>query len=233
MKKNAAFAGGGLSSVVGLGGYSKMCEVTKFASFSGASIGAVIAACLAAGKTPESIRNFLADNVEGFCAFILGRKRIEMKTDEFLRRMLFKDLPQRCIVSVTPLRKGFPQIITQENAGNLTVGQVVALSAALPGLFLPGYVKLNGKSAFIVDGGLTANPLLKEEDFNVIFSFKRTDKESHMPWNQKAARQERRAEILFKPYTQYGILGKHDDVYAVFEEGKKAMEAMLPYYDFK
>lgn len=221
---NAAFSGGGLSSVVGLGAYSEMKKTTTFDSFSGASIGSVIAATLAAGKTPEQVRDFLAENVEGFCAFILGRKRIERKTNEFLGNLLFRNLPKECIVSITPLRSSLPKLITRENAEDLTVGKVVALSSALPGLFLPGIVKLEGKRTLVLDGGLTANPPLKENALNVVFSFKRSDKVSKKPWNVKKAQQEAKANILIKPMTHYGTLGKHDDVFSVFEEGQKAVQ---------
>ena len=54
MKKiNAAFVGGGLCSVIGLGQYSLLEEkqLCHCISFSGASIGSVIAICLAAFHT--------------------------------------------------------------------------------------------------------------------------------------------------------------------------------------
>lgn len=221
---NAAFTGGGLSSVIGLGAYSEMKKTTKFDSFSGASIGSVIAVSLAAGKTPEQVRDFLAKNVEGFCVFILGRKRIERETNKFLGNMLFRDLPKECIVSITPLLSSLPKLITRENSEDLTVGKVVALSSALPGLFLPGLIKLTKKYALVLDGGLTANPPLKEHSLNVVFSFKRANKKSKTSWNAKKMQQESKADILIKPVTHYGTLGKHDDVFSVFEEGQKAVQ---------
>lgn len=230
--KNAAFSGGGVSSVVGLGMYFRMAQKTDFESFSGASIGSVIAACLAAGKTPIEIREFLANNVKGFCAPILGRIRIHKKVDEFLDNMLFKDLPKECIVSITPIRRNFPKVITRENAGSLTVGEVVALSSALPGLFLPGLVKLEGKYAIVLDGGMTANPPLKEGALNVCFSFKRSDKVSKTPWNKRKIRQEESAHILFKPYTKTHTRGESKDVYIAFLEGSFAMKRELPQYGF-
>lgn len=217
---NAAFVGGGLSSVAGLGTFSKIQEKVEFDSFSGASIGALIAICLSAGKTPEEIRDFLVDNVEGFCQFIKGNFLIHKKVDEFLGNRLFRDLPTYCIVSITPLRKNFPKVITRENSGNLTCGKVAALSATLPGLFLPGMVKYNGKVALVLDGGLTLNPPLNLESENVIFAFKRNDKVSKLPWNVRQRKQEEKADLLFKVSTQYGTLGKRNDVYAVYEEGR-------------
>lgn len=231
--KNAAFSGGGVSSVVGLGMYFQMARKTDFELFSGASIGSVIAACLAAGKSPKEIREFLAHNVKGFCAPILGRIRIHKKVDEFLGNMLFKDLPKECIVSITPLRRNFPKVITRENAENLSVGEVVALSSALPGLFLPGLVKLEDKYAIVLDGGITANPPLKEGVLNVCFSYRRLkQKDSKAPWNKRKRRQEESANILFKPYTKTGTTGENVDVYTAFLEGSLAMQRELPKYEF-
>lgn len=221
MKKeiNAAFVGGGLCSVIGLGSYSVMKEKYDFTSFSGASIGSVIAISLAAGKSPEEIRDFLAENVEPFCVPILGRKRIQHKVNAFLGNILYRNLPIECIVSITPLRKDFPILITRENSENLTVGEVAALSSALPGLFLPGLVKLKGKYAFVVDGGILFNPPLKVGMENFLFSYSRNDNPPKYFWQKRQFHQEQKADYLLKPKTNYGTLGKKQDVFAVFEEG--------------
>lgn len=221
MKKeiNAAFVGGGLCSVIGLGAYSIMKEKYDFTSFSGASIGSVIAISLAAGKSPEEIRDFLAENVEPFCVPILGRKRIQNRVNIFLGNMLYRNLPKECIVSITPLRKNFPILITRENSENLTVGEVAALSSALPGLFLPGFVKLEGKYAFVVDGGILFNPPLKDGVENFLFSYKRNDNPPKYFWGKRKLAQEKRADYLLKQMTNYGTRGKRDDVFSVFKEG--------------
>lgn len=225
MRRNAAFVGGGLASVEGLGGYAVISTDITFDSFSGASIGALIAVCLCVGKQPSEIRDFLAVNIESFCCFILGRKRIQKEVDAFLGKMLYRDLPKECIVSITPLRRNFPSIITRDNAGNLTAGEAVALSAALPGLFLPGFVKLDGKRAFVLDGGILHNPPLHSDYENFLFSYCNSGSIVDNFWNRRRWKIEEEADYLFTPYTKYGVLGKHDDVLAVFEEGKLAMEA--------
>lgn len=224
MRRNAAFTGGGLASVEGLGGYAAISDV-KFDSFSGASIGALIAVCLCAGKQPSEIRDFLAENVESFCCFILGRKRIQKQVDAFLGNMLYCNLPKECIVSITPLRRNFPSIITRDNAGSITAGEAVALSAALPGLFLPGFVELEGKKALVLDGGILQNPPLHPNYENFLFSYQNSGSMVDNFWNRKRWEIEEKADYLFAPYTEYGVLGKRSDVLAVFEEGKKAMEA--------
>ena len=225
MRRNAAFVGGGVASVEGLGGYAVISTDITFDSFSGASIGALIAVCLSAGKSPSEIRDFLAENVESFCKFIVGRKRIQKQVDAFLGNMLYCNLPKECIVSITPLRRNFPSIITRDNAGNLTAGETVALSAALPGLFLPGFVKLEGKRALVLDGGILQNPPVHLTYNNFLFSYCNSGSITENFWNRKRWEIEEEADYLFTPYTKYGVLGKHDDVLAVFEEGRLAMEA--------
>lgn len=221
-KLNAAFVGGGVCSVIGLGAFSVIKDNYQFESFSGASIGSVVAACLAAGKSPYAIRNFLAKNVEPFCVPILGRLRIKRRVDEFLGKMLFRDLPRECIVAITPLRRNFPKLITRSNSGNLTVGEVVALSSALPGLFLPGITKLNGKFSFVIDGGILFNPPLSKTQRNFVFSFKRNKNPPKYPWGKRKLAQEKRGDFLIKPLTHFKTRGHSQDVFSVFEEGKNA-----------
>ena len=80
---NAAFVGGGLCSVIGLWEYSIVKEKYDFTSFTGASIGAVISVSLASKKSPEEIRDFLADNVEDFCKFIVGNWWIKRRVNKY------------------------------------------------------------------------------------------------------------------------------------------------------
>lgn len=224
-RMNAAFVGGGLCSVIGLGEYSLLeeKEICHFTSFSGASIGSVIAICLAAGKSPKGIRNFLADNVEAFCVPVLGNKRIQKKVNEYLGYVLYQDLPMECTVSVTPvLRRAVPCIITRENSGRLTAGEVAAFSSALPGLFLPRFAKLGGKYAFIIDGGFLYNPPLNEEaEENFVFSYRRNNEVPKFSWGKRRAEQEKKADVLFNPLTTYGTRGKKEDIFMVYEEGRR------------
>ncbi|MCI8309040.1 MAG: patatin-like phospholipase family protein [Clostridia bacterium] len=223
MKRNAAFVGGGLRSVIGLGVYSLLAEkdVYHFTSFSGASIGSVIAICLAAGKSPKEIRNFLISNVEGFCIPILGNKLIEKKVNEYLDYMLYKDLPMECIVSVTPLRKNVLSMLTRENSENLTVGEVAALSSSIPGLFLPRLTKLGGKYAFVIDGGFLYNPPLNDNaDENLVFSYWLNEDTVKFSWDKRRLEIDAKADILFNPKTKYGMLGKKEDVFVIYDDGR-------------
>ena len=173
------------------------------------------------------MRDFLADNVEEFCKAVKGNFSIQKKVDEFLNYQLFSDLPKECLVSITPLRPNFPNLITRENSEGLTCGKVAALTATLPGLFLPGFVKLNGKRSLVLDGGITFNPPLTVSGVNVLFTFEREGKKpSNMPWEVRKREQEEQADHIVKIYTQYGTLGKREDVLAVYEEGKETAKIL-------
>lgn len=226
MEVNIAMGGGGVSSIAALGAlYYFLAERDiEIISFSGASIGAVNAALLAAKFVPVEICDFLAEHVEEFCTPRKGRMIIQKRIDELLDGMLFRELPKECIVSITPLRRNFPTIITRGNAEDLTVGEVVSLSAALPIYFRSGKVKLNGKTARILDGGLLYNPPLNPETKNIIFSFTRGQKRSFAPWNIRQARQEKKAQEVYKPQTITKTTGKREDVFCAFLEGKDYMQ---------
>ncbi len=228
---NIGFSGGGVSSVAALGAFYRFLMVNhvevKKVSLSGASIGAVNIVLLAAEKSPLEVRDFLAKYSKEFSTFRKGREIIQQKIDAYLDGMLFRDLPTECIVSITPLRLNFPTIITRENSENLTVGEVVALSAALPFYFRPGFVKLNGKQAIVWDGGLLFNPPLKPNAKNIVFSFIREKEASNMPWNRRQKKQEEKADLLFKPLTTAGTLGESEDVYRAFDEGDAYMKELL------
>ena len=225
-KFNAAFVGGGVCSVIGLGAYSVMKQKYKFTSFSGASIGSIVAISLAAGKTPEDIRDFLANNVEPFCVPILGRFRIKQRVNEFLGNMLYRDLPNECIVSITPLRKNFSKLITRKDSENLTVGEVAALSSALPILFLPGFVKLKRKYSIVVDGGILFNPPLNEKTKNFLFSFKRHNRPPKYYWGKRKLAQEKKADFLLIAPTTFGTRGKRQDVLTVYDDGKTVAQTI-------
>ena len=216
---NAAFTGGGVSSVVGLGAFARLNYDRELTinSFSGTSIGAVIAVCLAAGKDVYQLLRFLKNNVEDFCKPITGKGTIETRLDEFLDGIRFCDLPKECIVSITPLSRGAPRIVTRENAGELTVARVATLSATFIPLFLPSVETIGGKKMIVLDGGLSENPPLKENDFNYLFTFLRKGKEETSQLKQMSEE---------KP-TETKTTGKSSDVVAAFEEGYTGVYAAL------
>lgn len=225
-KLNAAFIGGGLPTAIALGGYSVVCDEFNFDSYSGDSIGALVAVSLSAGKSVVEIKELLEKNAMYYCIPYFGKAIIKRSVNRFLGNMKFKDLPVECYVSVAPLRSDFPRVITRENAEEMTVGKVVAASAAVPLLYLPSLLKINGRRSLVFDGGLVLNPPLKPNAKNVLFSYNNDSSMKPSVWNVKARwPQEEAADLLFNPYTyEFGLFGTAGDVRDAFAFGKKCME---------
>lgn len=227
MKANLALSGGGLSTIplIAAAGVLRKVRNLGIVLYSGASIGSIGAAFFAAGIEAEEARDFFVRYGEEFCIAKEGTQRIQKRVDEYLGGMLFRDLKVKCMVSITPLRLNFPHVITQNNAENLTVGEVVSLSCALPVYYLPGKVQLRGKKAFVWDGGLTANPPLSPDVPNIVLSYKHNN---YAPWDWLRTMTEKKADYLFKPDLNFGVFIKaEDDVMRAYEAGEIAMKKWL------
>lgn len=224
--KNAAFVGGGVSTVCGLGAYYAETQLgEEFNSFSGASIGSIIAISLAAGKDAQEILSFLRKNVRDFCRPIVGKKFIRERTDEFLGNIRYKDLLFDCTVSVTKIGEKTPTLITRKNCDNMTAGKVAALSSTLPGLYLPSRMNFEGRNFWVLDGGMTANPPLVIDAENVIFTFERVlKKPSKSVWTKRKAFQERKANRVVKIATVTSTRGDEWFVTAAWTEGVSQVE---------
>lgn len=224
---NAAFVGGGVSAIVGLGAYTRLVEdgERRFSTFSGTSIGSIIATLLAAEKSGREILHFFEENVTLFCLPIIGRYLIERKVNQFLNGIRFCDLPNECEVAITPLRKKVPQIITKENAKDLTAARVVAMSSTYVPIFLPCLERITGKWTFVIDGGVCIDPPLREDIRNVVFSFER-ENEKNIGARKTG---EEGADMLVKIHTKTGLIGSKKDVFKAFEEGFEGVYRALYY----
>lgn len=232
MAVNVAFIGGGLPTLIALGGYSVVCNEINPISYSGDSMGATVVISLAVGKTPVEIRDFLAKNAAWFCIPRLGKEIMRREVNEFLGNLKFKDLPIDCFISIAlskscRLKKVFPMIINRRNAGELTVGEVIAMSSSVPFLYAPSSLTIDGKKWKVYDGGLAINPPLNPNVKNALFSYENPASRKPNSWNKNARwPQEEKATAIFHPYTEkFKMLGGPKDVYAAFEFGKVAMQS--------
>ena len=138
-KLNVAIVGGGLSTLIAFGGYAAVHnEISKKTdTYSAASMGSLIVVSLSLGKSIMEILDFLADNALLFSTPIVGKEIMRKKIKCFLGDVKFKNLPKECFISVTPVSKYFPNIMTQENAGEMPVADIIVASCSVPGLYLP------------------------------------------------------------------------------------------------
>ena len=123
--------------------------------FSGTSAGSIVAALLAAQKTPDEILEIMKDiklsdaskittPVNGFASL----DNLGKKLDEILEGKNFSDLEHQLFICASNLNTGKVEYI---NTGN--VAKAVQASSSIPILFTP--VELNGQQ--YVDGGLFDN----------------------------------------------------------------------------
>lgn len=124
-------------------------------AISGTSVGAIIAALYAFGKTPDEIRSLAMDmSIGRFSGFALRKKGFsttQRLQDLFIETLGDVNIEQAKLplaIVATNIVTGEKQIFTQ---GNLA--KAVAASTAVPGLFLP--VEIDGQE--YVDGGIIEN----------------------------------------------------------------------------
>lgn len=231
-KLNVAVVGGGLCTLIPLGGYSVIWMIMEPDSYSGDSMGAIVIISLAIGKTPLEIERFLAKNALSFCLPVIGKEIMRSKLDEFWNGIKFADLPVECNVSIalTPpkefMRTIIPYVVTRENAGERKAADIAVDSSTVPGLYLPNQLIVDGKKYLALDGGLALNPPLIPDAKNILFSYENPSSLKENSWNKRARfPQNEKADLLFNPYTeQFGMLGGAKKVCDAFEFGRQAMQ---------
>ena len=157
MKKiGLALGGGGSRGFAHLGAIKALKEKgIKPNVFSGTSAGSIVAALLAAQKTPDEIMEIIKDikisdaskitlPAHGFATL----DKFGMELDEILEGKDFADLKHELYICASNLNTGKAEYI---NSGN--VAKAVQASSSIPILFSP--VEINGQ--LYVDGGLLDN----------------------------------------------------------------------------
>lgn len=156
IKTGIALGGGGSRGFAHLGALKALEEKgIKPDVFSGTSAGSIVAALLAAKKTPDEIMEIMKDTKisdaskmtlkgNGFATLDNFGKEL----DEILMGMNFADLEHELYICASNLNTGKAEYI---NSGN--IAKAVQASSSIPILFSP--VEINGQ--LYVDGGLLDN----------------------------------------------------------------------------
>jgi len=161
MKKTGfALGGGGARGFAHLGAVKALGEKgIQPDIFSGTSAGSIVAALLAAGKSPDEVMAIMQDikltdavkiklPVDGFASL----DNLAEKLDDILQGSDFSDLAYPLIVCVANLSTGKVEYVSKGN-----VAKAVQASSSIPILFSP--VEINGQ--LYVDGGLLDNVPVK------------------------------------------------------------------------
>lgn len=154
--KSFVLSGGGVRGAAHLGAIKALNESGIYPSaYSGTSAGAIVAAFLAAGYTPEEVLalfmqqlNFRMLSWNSFKMGLVSLKKIESFLEKHLRYTLIEELPIPLFISATNFKDGSQMIFDK---GNLVSALIAASS--IPGIFPPKIIA----GIPYVDGGLSNN----------------------------------------------------------------------------
>lgn len=161
--------GGALKGMAHVGALRALAEAgIRPALYAGSSIGAMIAAAAASGKTPEQLteralrfrrRDLFRINHMGMLMERMLSRSIYLEaplralTDELVADGTFRDVETPLLVTAVDLEQGVPLVFGRPGLRDVSVRDAVYASCALPGFFPPGVV---GRRVCI-DGGTTDN----------------------------------------------------------------------------
>lgn len=154
--KSFVLSGGGVRGCAHLGAIKALNEANIYPSaFSGTSAGAIVAAFIASGYTPDEVLelfmqelNFRLLSWNSFKMGLVSLKKIQSFLEKNLRYTLIEALPIPLFVSATNFMDGGQMIFDK---GNLVPALIAASS--IPGIFPPTIIK----NIPYVDGGLSNN----------------------------------------------------------------------------
>lgn len=153
-KIGLALSGGGVRGLAHIGVLKVLDKLgVKVAAIAGCSMGSVIGAAYAAGKTPEEMEEFILSvrphKLIDFSISRLGIKKMdkfEKALQDFLGIKDFKNLQIPLYINATNITQGKEKIFSSGK-----IMQAIRASTAYPGVFAP--VKINND--YYIDGGVT------------------------------------------------------------------------------
>lgn len=155
IKCNFVLSGGGARGFAHIGVVKALQEKNiTFKAISGASSGAIIAAFLCDGYSPDEVAQICKEGIPvtrfnfHFTQGFLSIDSLKKLFSKYLRSKTFEDLKYPLYVSVTDLDNGKQVII---NSGNLV--EAIMASASIPIIFPPIIID----EMHYVDGGLSGN----------------------------------------------------------------------------
>lgn len=240
MKISLCIRGGGVKSAVAVGVLKAMEESgIEIAGFSGTSIGSVIAALAAYGKTSDEICSLLKKYVILYSNATRIRggdgesSIIENTINNECNNITFSELDNNLFITANSggLLRTMLFVFSKETTPNITLGQACRASCSFPGLFRRCKIIVNGKKKHFLDGGMILNPYIppKEENRTSVFLSFKTPSDTRKSYYSTARLQpEKNADRIIKPYVGFmKTLGDTDDVTMAMRLGYcEAIEAL-------
>lgn len=156
-KVGLVLSSGGTHGFAEIGALKKVYEAgVRFDFVAGCSVGSLVGACIAAGKTPKSIQKIfvekklvsLIDPVIGKPGFVKGEKLVEHVL-KFAGVRLFNELKIPFVVNATNINSGTEKVFKQG-----LLFSALGASISVPGIFVPKKIG----NDFFVDGAVS-NPI--------------------------------------------------------------------------
>jgi NTE family protein len=155
-KIGLSLSGGGINGLAHIGVLKVLGKMNlNFSAIAGCSMGSIIGAAYAAGKTPEEMEEFILSlklyKLADFSLSRLGIKKMgkfEKALIDFLAVKDFKELRIPLYINATNITEGKERIFS---SGNLI--EAIQASCAYPGVFAPLKIKNN----YYIDGGVINN----------------------------------------------------------------------------
>jgi NTE family protein len=155
-KINLVLGGGGTRGYAHIGLFKVLEEHNiKISAIAGCSMGAIMGACYAAGKTAKEIEDLITSfeifeviNISFSNLGIKKTKKLQKKLEKFFGVTTFEELKIPLYINATDLKTGENIIFSK---GNLF--DAIRASISIPGIFEP----VKHHNSYLVDGGVSEN----------------------------------------------------------------------------
>lgn len=239
MKKiNLAIRGGGVK--VPAIGVMKALEEEKveISTYSGTSIGAIIATLGATGTSAdeilEQVKNFViqyseASRLKGG----KGSQIIEDTVDNYCGNIKFKDLSKELYIAANQGSLLFPKefVFSKKTTPEVSLGEACRASCSFPVAYEHYHMQINGKNYKFWDGGMCTNPVIPSDGFTVLATFKKQKENLNSRYVNAWKLPETQADFVVKPKVYMGTLGTPEDIILAsasgYAEAKDKMEELL------
>ena len=239
MKKiNLAIRGGGVK--VPAIGVMKALEEEKveISTYSGTSIGAIIATLGATGTSAdeilEQVKNFViqyseASRLKGG----KGSQIIEDTVDNYCGNIKFKDLSKELYIAANQGSLLFPKefVFSKKTTPEVSLGEACRASCSFPVAYEHYHMQINGKNYKFWDGGMCTNPVIPSDGFTVLATFKKQKENLNSRYVNAWKLPETQADFVVKPNVYMGTFGTPEDIILAsasgYAEAKDKMEELL------
>lgn len=239
MKKiNLAIRGGGVK--VPAIGVMKALEEEKveISTYSGTSIGAIIATLGATGTSAdeilEQVKNFViqyseASRLKGG----KGSQIIEDTVDNYCGNIKFKDLSKELYIAANQGSLLFPKefVFSKKTTPEVSLGEACRASCSFPVAYEHYHMQINGKNYKFWDGGMCTNPVIPSDGFTVLATFKKQKENLNSRYVNAWKLPETQADFVVKTKVYMGTFGTPEDIILAsasgYAEAKDKMEELL------